>query len=329
MSQKHKNITLLVLLGILVLSSIVLSLTSETDINTNEHKGIFSVQDTSKVDLISIVSKDQSVLLEKKDAIWTVNKKYKAEQNIVKVLLSILKDVEAVRNAPKIHALTADKLEKDISQFIVNKGYLIEISGNGKIINSFYSSGNANKTVSYMMPVGSTEPMIVGIPGYESYVAGIFEIPANDWRDRVILSTNWRTLQKLEINYNEYPEYNLNIKFDFNFLNIEGIANLDTAKMMAFIGEFNFLQADRYLDKDQNARYDSLLQTPPTVSLSIEDIDSRNSKSIDFFPLIKDDLMMLGFVKEDNQIALFETKRIQNLFAVKSDFEVKLDDGQE
>jgi len=316
MSQKYKNVTLLVIFGILVLSSIILGLTDETRINTNERKEIFSVQDTSKVDLISIVSKDHTVLLEKKDAIWVVNEKYKAEQNIVKVLLSILKDVEGVRNVPKIN-------EKDISQYILDNGCLIEISGNGKMINSFYASGNANKTVSYMMPSGSTDPMIAGIPGYESYVAGIFEISANDWRDRVILSTNWRTLQKLGINYSEYPEYNLNIKFDFNFLNVEGITNLDTARMMAFIGEFNLLQADRYLDKGQNERYDSLLQTPPTVSLTIADIDSRNSKSIDFFPLIKNDPMMLGYVKEDDQMALFETQRIQNLFAIKSDFEAK------
>ena len=317
MSQKHKNITLLVILGLLVLCSIILGLIGETSINTNKSKEIFSVQDTSKIDFISIKSRDYEILLKKKDAIWTVNEKYKAEQNIVKVLLSILKDVEGVRNAPKTQ-------KEEISSYILDNGYLIEISKGGSLINSFYSSGNANKTVSYMMPPDNRVPMIVNIPGYESYVAGIFEIPANDWRDRVILSTNWRTLQKMEINYSEYPEYNLNIKFDFTFLNIEGITNLDTARMMAFIDEFNFLQADRFLDKGQNTRYDSLLQTPPTVSMTIEDIDSRNSKSIDFFPLIKNDPMMLGYVKEDKQMALFETQRIQNLFAVKSDFEAKL-----
>ena len=175
-----------------------------------------------------------------------------------------------------------------------------------------------------MMPVENNNPMIVNIPGYESYVAGIFEIPANDWRDRVILRTNWRTLQKLRINYAEYPGYNLNIKFDFNFLKIEGITHLDTARMMAFIDEFNYVQTDRYLDKGQNEKYDSLLQTPPTVSLTIEDINSKNSKSIDFFPIINNDPMMLGYVKEDDQIVLFEAQRIQNLFAIKSDFEVKL-----
>ena len=64
-----------------------------------------------------------------------------------------------------------------------------------------------------MMPVDENQPMIVNIPGYESYVAGIFEIPTNDWRDRTIFSTNYRTLQKLEVQYAQFPEYNFSIEF--------------------------------------------------------------------------------------------------------------------
>ena len=43
MSQKHKNITLFVILGILVLSSIILELTSEKQINTNVHEAVCDV----------------------------------------------------------------------------------------------------------------------------------------------------------------------------------------------------------------------------------------------------------------------------------------------
>jgi hypothetical protein len=229
-------------------------------------------------------------------------------------LLSILKDVEVIRNVPKTET-------EDIANHIREHGFLIKISGNGNLLQTFYSAGNNNKTVSYIMPAKGSNVSIINIPGYESYVTGIFEITVNDWRERVILRTNWRSLQKLQINYSEYPELNLNISFEFDFLNVEGVANLDTAKMMGFIDEFNFLQTDRYIAKGENPRYDSLLQTPNTVSMTIEDINAKNSKTIDFFPLIPDDPMMLGFVKEDNQMVLFEANRIQNLFAVKSDFE--------
>lgn len=314
MSPIQKNITLLVILGLLILSSISLSLTDETDINTNKNKDIFSVQDTSQIDLISIKSLKEQITLNKVDGTWQVNKKYKAEQNIVRVLLSIACDVEVVRNVPDTQA-------KEIADRIPDNGYLIDFINNGESVTTFYSFGNDTKTISYMMSVDKKNPMIVNIPGYESYVAGIFEIPANDWRDRVLLKTTWRSLQKLNISYLEYPELNVNIKFDFNFLKIDGITNLDTARMMAFIDEFNFLQTDRYLDKGQIEAYDSLLLTPKTVTMTIEDINAKNSKTIDFFPIINNNPMMLGYVNEDDQMVLFEANRIQKLFAVKADFE--------
>ena len=314
MNQRNKNINLIVILALLILSSIVFGLTDGTVSNTIKNTDIFSIQDTSKIDQISIESVNERILLTKIDGIWMLDNKLKAEQNIVKILLSILKDAEVTRSVPASQ-------QKEIASLIKNKGYLVQISSDGDVQKAFYSAGNENKTVSYMMEVDDTEPYIMNIPGYGSYVAGIFEIPKNDWRDRLILSTNWRTLQKLNINYTEFPEYDLTIKFDFNFLTVEGVQKLDTSRMMAFIDEFNFLQTDRYLVNGQNEKYDSLLQTPATVSLSIEDINSDNSKSIDFFPLLPDDPMMLGYVKEDEQMVLFEAQRIQQLFAVKDDFE--------
>ncbi len=320
MSQKKKNTTLLVILALLVISSIVLGLLDNTKNSYIEDKNFFSVQDTSKVDLISIKSKDGSILLKKTKNIWTINEKYKSDKNMMRVLLSILKDVEILRIVPKTQ-------QKEVAQNMLDNGFLVDIYNGDNIIRSFYAAGNSNKTMSYMMSSDDHEPMIMSLPGYESYIAGIFEIPKNDWRDRTILSTNWRTLQNLKVNYTEFPEYNLHIKFDFNFLAIEGVSSLDTAKMMAYIGEFNFLQADRFIDNGQIPQYDSLLQTPPTVTMTIEDIDSKNSKSIAFFPMIKNDRMMVALVKEDKQMALFEATRIQNLFAVKSDFEAKPKDG--
>ena len=316
MNQKKINITLLLILGLLVISSIILGLTNETKKNTLDNKQLFSLQDTARVDLISIQSATADIRLKKTDGVWTLNEKHKAEANIVKVLLSILKDAQVVRNVSKSQ-------EDEIIKHIENNGFLVEISADGDLIKSFYASGNDNKTVSYMMTADKTNPVIVNIPGYESYVAGIFEIPENDWRDRVILSTNWRSLQKLQIDYVEFPEYNLSIKFDFNFLSVEGINDLDTARMMAFIDEFNFLQADRYLDKGQNLNYDSLLNTPHTVGMSIVDINPKNSRSLLFYPLLPDDPMMLAFVKEDEQMVLFEANRILKLFAVKEDFEAR------
>lgn len=308
----------MVILGILVACSVILGVTKKSGRATIENAGMFAIQDTARIDKITMGSGGVSMLLQKVDGVWQLNDQYKAEQNIVRVLLAILKDVQVVRKVPKSQA-------KALAGEVMTKGVLVEISGEGKLLRSFYAAGNDNKTVSYMMAAGASQPMIVNIPGYESYVAGIFEIPQNDWRDRTILSTNWRTLQKLDMQYRQFPEYDFTIEFKFNFLSIDGIDRLDTARMMDYIEQFNFLQADRFLDRGQNEKYDSLLRTPETVSLSISDINAANSKTILFYPLIPDDPMMLGYVKEDDQMALFQANRIQSWFAIREEFMAKGD----
>lgn len=127
----------------------------------------------------------------------------------------------------------------------------------------------------------------------------------------------------MDVKYAQFPEYDFSIEFKFNFLNVAGIDRLDTARMMAYVDQFSFLQADQFIDQGEKSGYDNLLNSPKTVSISIKDINPDNSKTIEFYPLLPDDPMMLGFVKEEQQMVLFQASRIQSLFAVKEEFEAK------
>ncbi len=321
MNRRNKNITLAVILGILVLMSLTLALTGRKNFNTLDDKGIFQVQDTTSVDQISIKSKNHEILLKKNgEGIWMLNDKYKAEQNIVKVLLAILKDVEVMRKVSKNSAA-------EISSRIKDEGFLVRIYGGNKLLQSFYSLGNDTKTLSWFLKENDQIPMIVHIPGYQSYVAGIFEIPMNDWRDRLILSTNYRTLRSISVSYSQFPEHSFEIITGFDIPIVKDVKPLDTAKMMSYIEQLGYLQADRFIDHGQNALYDSLVNTPYTVSIAVRDIDEKNTKTLLFSPLLKDDPMMLALIKEDDQLALFSANRIQGLFAVKSDFIKRRTDG--
>lgn len=315
-NQRNKNITLLIIAGCLLACSIVLSFTGEYSTSTLENTGVFSVADTSRVDQITIEAGAEKILLKKNALGWTLNEKENAEKNIVRVLLAVLKDMEVVRLVP-------DSRVEDITDYIMEEGKKITVSGQNQVLQQFLVAGNENKTITYMMAESQGTPMVVNIPGYDSYVAGIFEIPANDWRDRTVMDTNWRTLKKLEIAYAQFPEYNVSIEFRNTFLTVEGIEKLDTAKMMGYINQFYQLQADKFIYKDSNPIYDSLAATPTTVSISIEDIRQDNSKTINFYPIVNDEPMMLAHIEEDDQLVLFEAARIQGLFGIKSDFERK------
>ncbi|MDZ7604061.1 MAG: hypothetical protein U5K79_00405 [Cyclobacteriaceae bacterium] len=317
MSLRKKNIRLLILLGAFISASLILAVMGNKSFSTVDNKEGFSVQDTSAVDKIIITSANGKVELNRENGAWKINGSYVAEQNMVRVLLAILKDVEAIRNVPKTSA-------PEVATMIRTSGNAVEIHGNGGLLKSFYAAGNSNKTVSYMMETDSDAPVVVAIPGYENYVAGIFEIPANGWRNRTILNTNYRTLQELTVKYTQFPQYDVRIYNNVDFLNVEGVNRLDTIKMMNYIESFGPLEADRLTDKGAYPRYDSLLNTPFTVTISVKDIQPKNSRTIDFFPLIANDPMMLGYVREDDQMALFEARRIQNYFAVPEEFTAPL-----
>jgi len=312
-SLRKKNIRLLILLGLLICASMALTFLGNKSFSTIDNREAFSVQDTAVVDMITIGTGAGKVELSKENSAWKINGSYLAEQNMVRVLLAILKDVEAVRNVPKTSA-------SEVATMIRTSGNKVEIHGNGRLIKSYYAAGNSNKTISYMMETDDDAPFVVAISGYENYVAGIFEIPANGWRNRTILNTNYRTLQELTITYSEFPQYNVRIFYNVDFLNVEGVNQLDTLKMMNYIEGFGPLEADRLIDKGANPRYDSLLKTPFTVTISVKDIQPKNTRTIDFFPMLPNDPLMLGYIHEDDQMALFESRRIQKYFAVREEF---------
>ena len=316
MEQRRKNITLIVILGLLIVCSLALALVKESGSGSLVDKTLFSIGDPAAVDRIEIQSKGSEVSLFKQDETWMLNDTLKAEQNLVTVLLSLLRDVEVTRRAPKAS-------ESSIRNQLLEDGFKVSVYGKDELVQTFYAAGNDTKTVSYMMSSEDQQPYIMSIPGYGSYVAGIFEIPFNDWRDRLILSSTWRSLQMLDLQYAEFPQYSFKIQFNREFLEVADMKDVDTTRMMSYIEGFNYLQADRFIDAGQQPQYDSLLQTPSTVSIQIRDINKVSSKSLRFYPLLPNDPMMLAYVEEDQQMVLFETDRIQNLFAVKDDFRLK------
>jgi hypothetical protein len=313
MSQRRKNVKLIISLGALVIVAVALHLGVNPKNGTFSNSDLLSVQDTATVDNISIVSAKSAVQLRKTEGGWMLNSQYKAETQMVTVLLAVLKEMRVSRRVPNTEMQNvAEKLRKN--------GYLVTVSGGEKVVESFYAVGNETKTISYLKPKDEDTPVIVNIPGYESYVAGIFEITSNDWRNRTVLSTSWRSLKKLFVQYTQFPQHNFEIAFDSDFLRVKNVDNLDTAAMIQYVGHFYAFQADRYLEKGANQRYDSLLQTPATVKISILDIRPENSKTISFYPSLPNDPMMCAYVHEDQQAILLDSRRIQPIFAVRADF---------
>ena len=244
MKQEQKNLLLIIALAVLVACSIALSFSTKPRMTTFTESDLFAISDTASIHSIRINSSYHNIenVLERTANGWTINEIYEADPSMTRVLLSVLQQVTISRTVAKNQA-------QSIRDDVLEKGYKIEIEGTDHQISTFYCLGNSTKTMSILMKEDSETPHIVNLPGYDSYVAGIFEVTELDWRNRLIFNSTWRTVQRLELLYPQYSYNNVEIRFNLDFFEITGVDAIDTTAMMNFIDEFQYFQADRFINR--------------------------------------------------------------------------------
>ncbi len=310
--MNKKNVTLSILLGILILISVLLGVTNNTRRSTISDSDLFAVNDTSLINKIIIEGKDIQNSLVRHNGMWTINQRHPADPYIIQVFLIVCNQVEISRGVAKVQ-------REEIIKSLKNEGYLVTLYHDNDVIKTYYAGGNANKTISYMMEANARTPFIVNLPGRDTYLSGIYEISENDWRDRMVFSSSWRTLQELKMSYPGHPEYDFTITSDMNFPEVTGIQQPDTARLIDFLDRFMYFQTDKYLSGSESKKYDSLSNTSPEALLTIKDAMDSRSGIIEFFPVLKGDNVMLGR-KDSTQLMLFEFRRIKDIFIKKEDF---------
>lgn len=312
MKQKQKNIRWLILLGTLSASALLLYFSGSDVKGTLSNPGMFAMADTASIQKIRIQRQDEEIHLDRKGDMWFVNDDFPADEGIMMVVLTVMRQMEVSRGVSRTQAT-------EVIDGLKTEGAEVEVfDGKGKI-RHFYAGGNPNKTLSYFAEAQSEQAWVVNIPGYDSYVSGIFEIPGIDWRRRLIFSSTWRSLLKLTGTYPASPSYDFNIEFFAGYLQMPGIDALDTAAMMEYLEQFEYFQADRYIEEGMFPQYDSLAATLPELVLQIADIDKLKNHALSLFHRLPGDNNILGLL-DDGRMALFNYRRIAGIYARKEDF---------
>jgi len=312
MDQKKKNLRLFFILIGLIISSALIALFPTHKRTTLKNPERFQISDTASVDKINIKSNTLDNELLRTDSGWVINRAYKADANIITVLLSVMKKVEIIR--------TIGEAEKsEVSDRLKKEGISVSFFSDNKIVSSFVAGSNETHSLS-IFKSDENNFYIVQLPGYESYVTGIFEIPAIDWRNRLIVSVGPTNLSKLDVvNYQE-PTQSFEVNIDNNFPLISGIEKLDTVGLMDYMDQFNYFQADKFVDPSLETQYDSLASTDPWYKFSFEKYDSTENMDIIFYPRISGDKYIFAS-NSKGQNALFDYKRISGIFVHKDQFD--------
>ncbi len=311
--QKRRNIWLLiVLVGLIGINILVFTWNNHTSATAFDEK-LFSIQDTAQIERIEIVGKDFENEIKKVGQQWMVNGQYKLDEGLRRTLLPVLREI-------RVRRTVSENQKEEVIDLLKNNGTKITVYSQKGVIITFLSAGNREENLTYFMLSDNQQPYVVHLPGYESYVAGLFEIPENDWRDRIVMNILWQSLKELHLVYPNNQEKSFSIKASDQFFSVPGIQYLDSARVFDYLQQVEYILTDKYIQPGEFSEYDSLAKTNPMAILKLESIGDE-LQSITFYPSGENDRYQLG-VTETGQMVLFEVKRIAPYFVEKSDFDM-------
>lgn len=271
-SQSKKNIALLSVWIVLVLLTILAySYNPYERKSTSFEKDLFAVENPDQtISRIDLNGKNFKNTLEKNGNSWSVNQEYLLDASMQQVFFKLLEQISIQR---PIVGENSDK----IKQNILDSGVQVKIYGNENLLNSYKVGGDFQAMRSYF--VKGEDVYLVQLPGYQSYVAGIFEVPENDWRDRVIFEGIWQDMVRLKINRPNKDA--VEFKYDDRLMRIQN-QQADTAEVMNFVERFNYFFVDQFLPEDHIA-----LQKKESFdkagTIEIEGLDKDKSLRLELF----------------------------------------------
>lgn len=286
--QRKKNIRLVLLLIILIAATIGVFIGNSSEKNAPVDKTLFQIENLERIDQVVLESSVAKTELKFDGAKWRVNNRYEADNQMIKVLFSTLKQTTPKR-------LVAAHLQDSLKKEIESKGVKISCFEAGALSKVIHAIGNNAKTETYFSG-DDKKVYVVNIPGYRVFIAAIFALPTNDWRNKQVFNFNWQNIKSLEVDLGNAGQ-NFKASFNRKMFSIEGIVT-DTTKLDQFMDALLQLRAETILDSIQSKKYDSLTKMKPMMSVVIQDIANR-TYPLQVFPMIKGTDYSIGKVKDE------------------------------
>jgi hypothetical protein len=284
--MKKFRFTFIIILLLSVLAAILVMNSRKGTMR--QRNNMFAVNDTSNVTKIFIADKqNNTVKLERVSAgDWKVNGKYAASADMVEIMLRTLisLDVKAPvsRNARNniIRLMAAKSVKVEVYQRVyrINIFNWVKLFPHEKRTKTYYvGDATQDNMGTFMLMEGSENPYVVYIPGFRGFVATRYSSLDADWRDHGIFNSKLPEIKQVSITYSELPQQSFSITNNNNrnfvltaLLDNAPIQDFDTLKVIQFLGSFNRINFESFLDLEKQ-KYDSIMATPPTFIMSLDD----------------------------------------------------------
>jgi len=296
-----------ILLSVIVLLAILnigLFLSGRLNPSGSSNQSIFTVADTSAIDGIQLQSTESSVTINREGGLWQLNGEFQVDEGLRRLFFSIL---QRVRVRKPIELVPSDSIH-------------VSLSGDANM--EFLVFSNPTKTRTYFFDPKEQQGYEVEIPGYNEYVGGIFELKENQWRDRLVIDENWRSIKSVFLDYQKDSQQDLSITFKGQFFTVEGVNSLDSSKVIDYLNQFQVFEANEILSRERFPKFDSLSQTPPLATLNISSIRSDEPIQLMLFPAIENMAYQL-VTNRNNDLMILDAGRVNQILARPTDFQAK------
>ena len=276
--------------------------------NLSFDKQLFTLGENTVITSVLLKRQEGQVQLEYVGGVWEVNGKFPIDESMRDVFFAVLSTIEVRRPV-------AANQKDSIADYLRNQGTQVNITNNGVEVMSYYVGGDKNQYLTYFMDPTQSDPFLMQIPGYLSFIAGIFDVSENDWRERYIWPMDWSRLKSFSVTFLKSEP--LLFEYGSNFIHVSGIDQMDTASVMDYLQYAANLQAITFLGNDTS--YDHLIKEP-FAAFKVEEI-ANNSYTLDVHD-IPDSQQVLGILNGVEK-ALFSRKNVEYMLKHKEDFQSK------
>ncbi len=306
--QKQKNIRLLLILGGLITLLTLLpyfKVRKGLDIDKRQ----FTLNPETVITDVVLTSKKNTNKLSYVQGVWQVNDTYELDPNMRDVFFSVLSQLEIRKEIPQS--------QKDsLVQLIKTEGTEVKILNNSELVKHYVIWGDSELQTSFVLDEDDNGYM-VHIPGYRSFVAGIFQVPTSDWRSRRAFTAMFTNLNSLKI---KYPTDSIEFRYKNSFFEIVGM-EADSTQLITSLENLLFLQTDQYLVEEELVKYEveAVTKNTPMVLISASKL-SGATEYVRIFDTSKNQPYFIG-LSPDSSFCLFNKKRLVKILVKKSDFE--------
>lgn len=261
MTRKTKNKRLAGILLLLIAVAVSLHFVFEPEDGIHVDRGLFAYDDPSKINKVLFISEEKTDTLAFINGSWQINNKFQADRQRVQVLFAILKQVRVRRKV-------AEAIEDSIARQMEAKGATVAFYEGPQLVKEFKIWGNEDDMITYM---GSgNEIYITQIPGYRNFLAGIFLLDENGWREPRVFDFNWSNLQQVE----RLGDHSFTITYDRGFYQVAGLPASDSSKMVDYLDDLSLLYVNDYLNRQEVRNLDDSLKKT-SYSIAVADVGNR------------------------------------------------------